>query len=272
MIIGLCVTGLYIMSKKLKRYFNHQVAEIKSFFQRVNANITDEDIHNVRLSIKKVKALFTLINAIVPSFKMDKLLIPFEELFDHAAKIREAQLQYSMLPQLPAGPVTTSYRAHVNRQASQGKKELVAYCDESTWKSLKGKAKKAAKKISAASDSKAIRFMKKQKKKLYKTFEAKPVHAANLHDTRKSIKDLRYYESMLQKKSSNIFTDAFQELIGRWHDKLVLLNGLQRFKGRKPLSNREKQRHQKAIIALREKLESDFAQICQKQQRILKNK
>jgi CHAD domain-containing protein len=257
------------MSKKLNRYFKHQFAEIKTFFQRVNANITDEDIHKVRLSIKKIKALFMLVNAIVPSFRMHKMWVPFEALFDHAAKVREAQLQYNLLTQLPAGPVTTSYRTHVNRQASRAIKELTAYCDDTHWQALKAKAKKAAKKIATVSTGKANRFFRKHKKKFHKAFKAKPVDEEELHDTRKAIKDLRYLKSMLQIKSSNDITDSFQELIGRWHDKSVLLNGLQRFRARKPLSAMEKQRFHHAMTILREKIQHDVARIRNMQKRLL---
>jgi CHAD domain-containing protein len=258
------------MSKKLKKYFNHQVAVINTFLHRVDDRITDDDIHNLRLAIKKIKAVFTLVNAIVPSFKLHKMLLPFEALFDHAASIREARLQYTMLPQLPAGPVTRSYRAHVNREAVRGKKVLLAFCNDQAWEALKTTAKKAGKKIRQASTRKANDYLKQHKRKLVKRFRKHPVGENDLHDTRKSIKEMRYYENMLKNKSSNIFTDSFQELIGRWHDKLVLLNGLQRFKTRKPITSKEKQRHQRAMASLQEMMEHDFLHIRNMQKRMLK--
>lgn len=188
------------MSAALKKYFSHQVDEINAFLKKVDQSITDEDIHNLRLSLKKLRALLTLINAVAPSFKMHYALIPLELLFDHAAKVREARLQYQRIPQSPSTPVTQTYRSTLKRTADKERKSLAALCADKAWKELKTTSKKVNASLEKVSMKKATAFIAKQEKKLKKKFTAEPNPASELPDVRASIKNQQYYEKLFQLK------------------------------------------------------------------------
>jgi CHAD domain-containing protein len=261
---------LYYMPNKLSRYFSHQVKEIKAFFQKVDQSITDEDIHNLRLSVKKLRALFTLINAVVPSFKMQYALIPFELLFDQAAKVREARLQYQMIPQLPATPVTQSYRSKLKRTAEKERKSLAAQCTTKAWKELKTTSKKVEASLNKVSMKKAKDFIAKQKKKLKKKITPDPIPPNELHDVRKSIKNQQYFEKMFKLKPALAFSGALEELIGQWHDEVVLLEGLQKAKDSASLPPEERLAHLHLLRAMRERIQADLKRIYKKQQKAVK--
>jgi CHAD domain-containing protein len=53
---------------------------------------------------------------------------------------------------------------------------------------------------------------------------------SGVHAFRKELKDIYYLQKMLEKKNHRYArTDEFQELLGKWHDARVLIQGIKDF-------------------------------------------
>jgi hypothetical protein len=75
---------------------------------------------------------------------------------------------------------------------------------------------------------------------------------------------------MLHLKPANAFSDAFEELIGRWHDEVVLLEGLQKAKDTITLPAKERRTHLHLLKSMRERIHADLKLIYKKQLRVVK--
>jgi CHAD domain-containing protein len=80
-------------------------------------------------------------------------------------------------------------------------------------------------------DRKSIAHFLDKKTKVVQTLgSTKKLKPTEVHDFRKKIKEIYYLQKMLEKKGHRFArTDDFQELLGKWHDGRVLIQGIKDF-------------------------------------------
>ena len=82
------------MTSHLKQYFEKQYQRFVSLYTECRENYDIEEVHDMRLSMKKIKAFLLFIETIEPdSICAKTLLVNFKKLFKKAGAIRDIQMQ-----------------------------------------------------------------------------------------------------------------------------------------------------------------------------------
>lgn len=184
-----------------------------------------EHLHKLRVTIKRINALFRLANAASKKFDYDRYYKPYRMLFKAAGKIREVQVHIENLQLLTGKKRNTeteqlkSEIKKMNKTFISMQNEFVALIDKNS--------KRVAKK-----------FTHIKQKQLQKSFEADQLkiheqvftirQADKLHSFRKKLKRLMYNSELADKKipvvTKNYLKaiDHLQDTIGKWHDAELL--------------------------------------------------
>lgn len=230
-----------ISSKKcLTDYFQNQSGEFSESFIACRESISADTIHDLRLSLKNLHALFILLSTLDTRRKRKpKFPVPLGRLFSNLGKIRDLQiieqelkLQEKVLDtrlkklksrMKKAGSARTrnmkpmlknlQFRAEISR-INQYLDEIIAHYkdDEALYKNIKSNLQGSWKKILIQ-----LRHRHTQK---------------NLHLVRIQIKRLGYMASVVREDENLIsgmpfrleMLDEFQQLLGNWHDQVVVYN------------------------------------------------
>lgn len=83
--------------KNLKKYWNKRVDRLVSLISKKRSTRSINYYHDLRIEIKKIKALFELIHFHNGKFNRKSSLRPFKKLFEKSGSIREIQMERKML-------------------------------------------------------------------------------------------------------------------------------------------------------------------------------
>lgn len=201
-----------IYNNFLKEHLDHLSQHLSLFYESKEA----EDIHQLRVNIKKIKALIQFFEHLEPDTNYKKKFQPIRKLFKQAGEIRELQLHLIRLESLQV-------------RDEKNEKKLMAKLEKSINRFLKDKEKW---------DKYLNRFLEKTSK-IDHTFEANTLAAyfnstilktnnklrkGEFHEARMKIKIILYLKSLFTDQQQNDirinfeFLDQLQEKIGNWHD------------------------------------------------------
>src|ERR1043166_9475588 len=80
-----------------KKYFKKRERSMLSLLKKTEKTFTVEDFHQLRVEIKKLKALFKLAGFCLNDFDRKKIFRPLKQLFRQAGKVRETQLEEAII-------------------------------------------------------------------------------------------------------------------------------------------------------------------------------
>ena len=209
----------------LQNYFNQRNQLIIKKIGKTNPRKLEEALHQLRVEIKKVEFLFNYLCFFNQHIKTLDLYKPYRVVFKTTGLIRELQLLQKMLVHYFGEADWVEQRQQLSEREIKLRNRLITHIKRNR------------------------RRLKQAGKLLQKLFEKLPVYYQNLYFTRladnvkqhfKVIKKNDIHESRKLLKavvySSQIFPDAsllsnlfdikqcnkLQDLIGKWHDKIVL--------------------------------------------------
>ncbi len=186
-----------------------------------------EDLHQLRVAIKKLDALFYAANKCSKGFKRHKLFASYRSLFKQAGVIRDAQVQVGMLSKMNL-PQPEPVSMHLQQVITE---ELVKF-SAAAEKNLQ-RLQKAALELPSRFNTLKIQDLRslleaciKKEEKRWKEVPAKKA----LHAARKPIKRLLYLQEFLtgagEKRllagSQAQHWDNLQKTLGDYHDLQVL--------------------------------------------------
>jgi len=178
-------------------------------------------LHQIRIEIKKIKAVLRLLHYNRKSFHDHKAYLPFRKLFRACGEIREPIVIQGLMDKFKGNtypPINDNLNPTLNFK--------------NTVPSYIKKIKKSGAKILVTANkikrSTYKDFLKKKNKELqnilYPTFRQR-----DLHKIRKLIKEIYYLTSIKSKKSDiNPFLFTSSDLIGNWHDKKMVIQKLKK--------------------------------------------
>lgn len=248
--------------KLLKKYLKHRKTAVVSLLERPRSKYTPETIHKIRLEIKKLKALFNLISYCSNDFKQRKTIKPFNKIFRLAGKIRELQLEESMLENFFANNEPSNYR---NRLKLLKLKEDVYFFligDQKFVDLLKRKFRLTRLFLPFINKNKAKTYLKEQKDLTNQFISQKTILPQQIHELRKQLKTLKYNTKSLSfKKKSISEKERLSELLGNWHDLRVISKRLNKMKEIEDTSLEDKIQFEKIIAEITSKSEILFEEI-----------
>jgi CHAD domain-containing protein len=224
----------------LDDYFQRLSREFSASFIACQKSFNRKNIHDLRLALKNLYALFHLINLLNTRRRRKPLFPgPLEKLFDHLGKIRDLQIMEEEL-RIHEEELNTRFRkqkSKIKQQQSQRTEKILpllmnlkfgieinrihAYLNEvcSLYRDEKH--------LLATFRSHLLKSWKKIQIQLKHKHTQK-----NLHMIRIQIKHLGYMASVFRQEEQLISglpfrfeaLDEFQELLGLWHDQVVFYN------------------------------------------------
>ena len=222
----------------LQRY-SLQVGIFRGYFEKISANPEMEDIHQLRLAIKRLRALLHLCEVVSRSaFRQNEHLLLFDSLFKEAGKLREIQINESLLIScgIEVPPAYTEYLG-VIRTAVTG--SLLEETEKFDFKQLEALDAGLENTIDPIPEQDIIRDAETEvlnQLRVIQELRRKPVSRKKLHKIRMRLKVI--IELLRLIGESSHFSDLvnlepgcvqLSRQLGKWHDLEMLLRSLRDF-------------------------------------------
>lgn len=209
-------------NKKLKKYFKSRVKGIETELQKPDKNFNKEDFHNLRVEIKKTRALAAMVNSATKKFNRKKTLKPLKKIFQQAGKVRELQLEEALLRKYDSKHQLRNYLQYLGDR-EHNEKEAFANIHKANKIHLKKTGKKITSFINKVNKKDVNKYVKGKENEIKKLVKKDRLKISQVHQLRKDLKQLQYdLKSLSNKKIKENGMDALQELMGRWHDLRVM--------------------------------------------------
>ncbi|HYK76352.1 MAG TPA: CHAD domain-containing protein [Daejeonella sp.] len=211
--------------KASKKHLNRIWKKTLYHLDRITILRNQEDIHQFRVNIKKIRAILTLFSQTPKNKDLLSYLKPVKKIFKQAGKIREADIHLQMAKEhhfkLPR---------FTREQQELMYTELHDFCmNKKRFKKVLKRSKKAIDKNLFSTPTKdMIKFYQSQLNQITLIL-AKRQFNKKMHDCRKQIKNLLYSykvaEEPIAKKIrlNQPYLDQLQEKLGQWHDAVLSL-------------------------------------------------
>lgn len=206
--------------KRQQNYFNARLESVLLNCQLYSKRARAENIHRIRVDLKKIRALLYLQEK-TGSAVNTRSLKYIRKIFKQAGKIRDAQVSAALMKKMQMG--TPAFFSHQREIVAGESKVFNALVSRHTDKLMKACARqrKSFRHISRQEINKLNRFIVKKLKPVY----FPRLKLTELHESRKSIKRMIYLNSILKEKdNSRIKIDCLRKLeesVGKWHDAIV---------------------------------------------------
>lgn len=202
--------------KALNQYAEKRFKRLKTLLKSFPDEKEKEYLHQIRLEIKRIKALLRLIHFNDNKFRDHKHYIPLRDIFRASGKIRDAGLRKELLEQYTQ--IHTPFFQSPGKSLNQFINEIRGHI------SVVNKKRKIILKEIANIKSRTYQLYLRKKNYELTELLSEGIRQKDLHGLRKLIKEITYL-TFVEKKKNKIdpFFTQSSELIGNWHDKKILI-------------------------------------------------
>jgi CHAD domain-containing protein len=216
----------------LVTYYSKLCSDYRKYLERAIQHQDAESVHQLRIAIKKLKALFSLIEFSDPSFESKKYLIQYIEVFKAAGEIRDISITVKLI-------------GKQEKNLFMNIKRLSAFLQQEKIRKMP-KIKKIFTKVQVKNNSYDEKITQIIKNKIdsskmdaflsniHKELEErrkKRTSRKDLHKFRKLLKKY-FYISQIAKENFRLRVDnislkridKLQDLLGSWHDRRTAKN------------------------------------------------
>ncbi|MBW6490123.1 MAG: CHAD domain-containing protein [Lentimicrobium sp.] len=239
------------MQKELQLFFEKQIEVFEQNFAKICESFDFDAIHDMRVAVKRLRAIMMLAEQLQPGFKSAETDIEIRELFRISGKIRDAQVQKNLL-------ATYSEKSNINFSElatflisfeNKSIKKFNKYIHQNTASFFTGKIAIALPPIFANSEDpkirSAIELLLQQLMETAGNLKSNQRHDEQLHEIRRKLKQCSYLLSVFEKgdktlarKSKTLHElEKANDLLGEWHDHVVARALIFRFLSRKNENN-----------------------------------
>lgn len=181
-----------------------------------------ETLHQIRLEVKKIKAILQLANASRRGFRAHKYFIPFRTIFRKAGEIREPEILYGLLLRYEIEGINDSLispEGDGSTLALKFRKRIPFFI-----KSVKACFHKMEGDLKKVDGSDLRKYVKAKRKDLQLMLKPEWEHDT-LHKARKVCKEIIYLSAITRKTKTKLdpFYHELEEAIGHWHDKQMII-------------------------------------------------
>lgn len=257
----------------LSRY-RHHVELFKYYFERMTVYAEKNDIHNLRLSIKKIRTICDLLKKI--SSKKSGLIVYkdiFRKIFKSAGEIRENQIS-SELAGSRLG-FDSAFKIHLVEMNDLRMIKMMSELKRFDL-SLLSRLNQDIERITTELDPEVLyRSAEKDVKRRWRNVTElleKKFNFKVLHKIRRELKSVSEVLEFLTDTKNNPFLKEFHDAIvpmhkdiGKWHDELVLYEMYRDFKQNgNEKTNRDIKRKRKDLKRKSKKLRKDIGKLAKK--------
>ena len=216
---------------------NYYVRQENAFLQNLNsieAVNNDENIHQLRLSVKRMRALFTFLRFLTGEKSGKEQLKTLKLIYKPAGEIRDTQVQLSALTDYEKRLDIryTLYREHLMRKETETFEKLMAAKEKYSQEPLEKLEIELLKSLQDHSEEeikqKAFEIFDHKLNRIAKLHKLPTDKNKNLHEIRKILKEAGYLmnvfpEAMSEQGGLKINYDRLREIektLGKWHDQV----------------------------------------------------
>lgn len=248
----------------LNNYNKHQLKRLDKGLKLVKYGFKKDDIHRLRVDIKKLKALYRLLELLLPKqYRAKEQIAPLKKIFKRAGDIREAQINLAGIKQfiLP-GTIVTHYSFFLKEQEKEARRQLK--------KNIKHFKEKSLDNTRLSNLYKQLTFHKiehilyTESGNIQKLSHGR-LTVARLHEIRKRLKSLAEIIKLVQCVRPDFLPNTLpvmlkqtETLIGQWHDRIMLIQSLTNYMLRHKPSVADRTAIRKVILAIRTQNENQL--------------
>lgn len=212
--------------KALETYFKTRKRALNLILKKAPDSYTVETFHQLRIEIKRLKALFELITFCSKKFKPRKTFKPFRIIFREVGKIRDLQLEQTILEEQPNFHLLNKYPNRLKKLETKKIKNFFSIANKRLIKKLKGKYRKIIRLLTQISKKKVNRYRSKTRKEIKKLIRKNNFKKKQIHAFRKQLKVYQYNEKIGNPDQQNKLIshkNVLSDIIGEWHDYQVVI-------------------------------------------------
>ena len=217
--------------KALKKNLKKQKSAISLILQKPQQSFIPDTFHSLRLAIKKLHAVFDLANCCTKKFKQKKTFKPFKLIFRQAGKIRELQVEESLLEKHFFFNLPKDYCADLKKELTKELKKFFSITNSKSGSTLNKNYRTIIPFLIKISKKKAQHYMDIKRIKIEKLLSQNTLKNKQMHLLRKRLKEYQYNQKNLNFSKQNKLIsdmDVLPELLGEWHDYQVTINHLKK--------------------------------------------
>jgi hypothetical protein len=217
--------------KALQKYFKKRKSAITFLLEQHQQSFTADTFHTLRLELKKLKALFALINSCSKKFKQKKIIKPFQLIFSQAGKIRELQVEEALLEEHFGSDFGIQYRNALKKILREECKNFFLITTSSFAEKLQKKYLKINAVLKKVSKKSTNRYMDKKRKEIEKLLHKKSLKNKQMHTLRKRLKEYQFNQKIFNYTDTQKLLpekNALPELLGEWHDCQMVIQHLKK--------------------------------------------
>jgi len=213
----------------LSAYYEERLRSVEAIVQKRDGKTSEEAIHKLRVDIKKIKAVAQLLHFCTNDFHRKQLLKAYKKIFKAAGAIREAQLERKALEKLHMLDALKRYASHLNEHLEKATHQYLVLIDAQLVQELEATRGLIVPCFDAVHEEDVNRFLKVKSREIDALAKNGRLKKQQTHELRNVLK-VFYYTVLLYHGNNERFKnmDAFQELLGHWHDAIVLRGYLQK--------------------------------------------
>ena len=205
----------------LPGYFKKLEKSINKKLKKQVMNYDKEDYHKLRVDIKKLKALMNFVEFCCGDFKQKKILKPLKKIFKQSGKVREFQLEKSILDSYRQFFSLKGYMAKLNSRIKKEQKKFSDTLNKKLQKNVRKNLDETHSFLHKTEKCEMGIYIKNENEKIHSLIMREPLKAEQVHELRKLLKTDYYTrksmglpagENDLRKEGS------FLDLLGKWHD------------------------------------------------------
>jgi hypothetical protein len=211
-----------------REYLKKRLNRIDEILHRKEVAITTVDVHELRLEIKKLKSLFTLLRKGNGSFPARRYYKPFKTIFEKAGEIRIIHVEQELLKQY----ITDSsdrYLDQLQKLTHEKSERLRKMVNSDAIAKLRSNKKEITPFLNQVTEKRVRHFLKTNAGKLHQLLKRGIFKDEDLHVIRKKLKSF-YFIAKMTYKTITIPEpwNKLLELLGKWHDDKVAIEHLRK--------------------------------------------
>lgn len=190
---------------------------------------TPDIFHQLRVELKKLNAIFRLVNACSDDFKYKKTFKPFEDILNQAGKVRELQLEEALMKKYFPAPAVKDYRLNLKNSRLEERTSFFTLIHQITLPELEQKYHQVQSHLSGITRKKAKKYLQEKQKAIENLLHTPVLQPVQVHELRKALKEYNYSRKCLDMDDlfkSFPYQDKLTLLLGKWHDGRVIVRHL----------------------------------------------
>lgn len=233
----------------LYTFYSEQVDDICSFLEIIPGEYKERDLHQLRVRVKRIKAVFRFLQFINPSeFRAKDHYRLFKPVFKAAGLIRESQVNLKILENHKTGKALLKpFSKYITKLRPVWDENLGNAITSFNYTRLEEINALVGEMLSAYTEKELIKkieeFIYSENSRIKQLLDDSTDDYEYIHDVRRILKNIKPLLKLTWRVEGSNFTESHfdslnrtEKLIGNWHDKLVLAESVRLFynaKGKK---------------------------------------